>query len=629
MLLGIGICIPLGFSNQYVIYAHYAPRSYPAPEAVALVGNTAWLAALTMLVSSFLFFPDGRLLSRRWRWFARLALVAVIVGELAQTLDPQGLDNGPTRLHNPIGIPGASNLLQGVYALASLSLLVVLVAGLVSQVLRYRRGDRETRHQLKWVMAALTILVTTSVITIMAGPVLNLPAWVGTTVDGLGYLVIPLAIGVAILKYRLYDIDVVISRTLVYGALAAFITAVYVGSVVGVGTLVGSGGRPDLVLSIVATAIVAVAFQPVRERLQKVANRLVYGRRATPYEVLSQFSERVAETYAADEALPRMARVLAEGTGADSAAVWLRTGAEIRPAAFHPAMSNGLRAQPVTGQVLPALPEADRAVPVRHQGELLGALTVQKRKGETLTPIEEKLLEDLAHQAGLVLKNVGLTADLQARLEDLRESRKRLVAAQDQERRKLERDLHDGAQQHLVAIKVKLGLAEVLAAKDPEKARAILAELKQDADEALETLRDLARGIYPPLLADKGLSAALEAQARKAMLPVTVEADGIGRYPQEVEAAVYFCVLEALQNVQKYAEANHAVVRLREENDVLSFEVEDDGHGFDPVTAKRGSGLTNMTDRLDAVGGTVQVQSAPGKGARLEGRLPIAAAAPT
>ena len=316
--------------------------------------------------------------------------------------------------------------------------------------------------------------------------------------------------------------------------------------------MVGSGGQPNLLLSIVATAIVAVAFQPVRERLQKVANQLVYGKRATPYEVLSQFSERVAETYAADEALPRMARVLAEGTGAQRADVWLRTGSVLRPAAVWPETDPPGREEPVpvVGQLLPTLP-GGQVVPVRHQGELLGALAVTKRKAESLTPVEEKLLTDLAGQAGLVLKNVGLTAELLARLEDLRASRQRLVAAQDEERRRLERNLHDGAQQNLVALKVKLGLAEMFVDKDPARAKATLAELKADTDEALETLRDLARGIYPPLLADKGLYAALESKARKATIPVEVQADDIDRYPQDVEAAVYFCCLEALQNVQK------------------------------------------------------------------------------
>jgi len=255
--------------------------------------------------------------------------------------------------------------------------------------------------------------------------------------------------------------------------------------------------------------------------------------------------------------------------------------------------------------------------------ELLGALSVTKRAGESLTPVEEKLLDDLASQAGLVLKNVGLTSELLARLDDLRASRQRLVAAQDEERRRLERNLHDGAQQSLVAIKVKLGLAEMLAEKDPAKAKELIGQLKSDADEALETLRDLARGIYPPLLADKGLVVALEAQARKATLPVEVSANGIGRYPQDLEAAVYFCCLEALQNVQKYASAKRASVRLQAENGSLKFEVEDDGCGFDVAMTPRGSGLTNMADRLDALGGSSEVDSARGRGTRLRGQVPV------
>ena len=246
-----------------------------------------------------------------------------------------------------------------------------------------------------------------------------------------------------------------------------------------------------------------------------------------------------------------------------------------------------------------------------------------KRRGEALTPIEEKLVTDLAHQAGLVLKNVGLTADLQRRLEELRASRQRLVAAQDEERRRLERNLHDGAQQNLVAIKVKLGLAEMMTTKDPAKAGDLISSLKADTDEALDTLRDLARGIYPPLLADQGLKAALESQARKATLPVTVEADGAGRYPQEVEAAVYFCVLEALQNVQKYAGATTAVVRLSEVEQQLRFEVFDDGRGFDQAHGARGAGLTNMEDRLDALEGKLAIASEPGRFTRISGSLPL------
>jgi signal transduction histidine kinase len=199
---------------------------------------------------------------------------------------------------------------------------------------------------------------------------------------------------------------------------------------------------------------------------------------------------------------------------------------------------------------LPAIHDATRAVAVRHGDELFGALTLAKPRNEALTPTEDKLLQDLAlqdlaSQAGLVLRNVRLTTELQASVDELRASRRRLVQAQDEERRKIERNLHDGAQQQLVALTVQLGLLERLA-DDPERVRQTSVQLQAALRDALDDLRDLARGIYPPLLADKGLPAALEAQGRKAAVATTIEPDGVGRYPREIEAAVYFCALEAM-----------------------------------------------------------------------------------
>jgi signal transduction histidine kinase len=532
-------------------------------------------------------------------------------------------------LPNPLGVSSLQGIFQGgngpfPVGVALLGLAAMLVAA-SAPLVRMRRARGDERQQLKWI--AYAVLLTAAfygalgLISIPASSLGYLPA---DAVISFGFgIALPVAAGVAIFKYRLYEIDVVISRTLVYGSLAVFITAVYVGIAVGIGAAIGGGGKPNLGLSILATAIVAVGFQPVRERLQRVANRLVYGRRATPYEVLSQFSGRVAESYAVDDVMPRMARVLADGTGAQRADVWLRSGDTVRVAASWPVDAAPRTPVEMIDGSIPAEPGGDRMVPVRHASELLGALSVTKRAGEQLTPMEEKLLDDLAHQAGLVLRNVGLTADLHLRVVELRASRQRLVSAQDGERRRLERNLHDGAQQHLVAIKVKLGLAEMLLGRDPERASATLDQLKSDADDALETLRDLARGIYPPLLADRGLVAAIESQARKATVAVGVDVAGIGRYSQEVEAAVYFSVLEALQNVQKYAGASAAVVRLRENEDRLEFSVEDDGRGFDVATVPRGSGLTNMEDRLDALGGELRVESSIGKGTSLQGWLAI------
>ncbi len=235
---------------------------------------------------------------------------------------------------------------------------------------------------------------------------------------------------------------------------------------------------------------------------------------------------------------------------------------------------------------------------------------------ESLTPTERKLVSDLGSQAGLVRRNVALIADLRA-------SRQRLVAAQDDERRKLERNLHDGAQQQLVALAVKLQLAEFLVERDPSATKTMLTDLRTDTGEALESLRDLARGIYPPLLADKGLAAALESQARKGSVPTEVRSEGIGRYPPDVESAVYFCILEALNNVGKYAGVTRAEVRLAQADEELTFEVSDDGDGFDPAQTGYGTGLQGMADRLDAIGGTLKVHSQPGKGAQVTGRVPV------
>jgi signal transduction histidine kinase len=591
------------------------------PLSVAFIG--------TMVVIVPLLFPDGRVDTPRSRRYARIASAflafATLISGLGtlQVVGTNPIDNTGTPLSEDVTALGG--LTVGV---AFLGLLVLSFFSAANLVGRYRRATGLRRSQLRGFAIAEVLVIALGFVPHFVANALNLGDLVITITNTLFIVTFSLlivAMAIAILRHGLYDVDVFISRTLVYGSLAVFITVVYVAIAVGIGALVGSGGKPNLALSILATAIVAVGFEPVRERVQKVANRLVYGKRATPYEVLSEFSGRVAETYAADVVLPRMAQVLQEGTGAESATVWLRGIAELRPAATFPDGVASFSSVPMSNGTLPAVTDATRAVEVRHQGELLGALSVTKRRGETLTPIEQKLVDDLAHQAGLVLKNVGLSADLQARLEELRASRQRLVQAQDLERRRLERNLHDGAQQHLVALKVKLGLAEMLLSRDPEKAAATLEQLKHDADEALETLRDLARGIYPPLLADKGLVFALESQARKATVPVSVDAEGVSRYSQDVEATVYFCVLEALQNVQKYAAASHAIVRLDGTGTSLRFVVEDDGRGFDALTTRRGAGLTNMADRIDALGGSLTVSSTPGAGTAVVGAITVTA----
>ena len=596
--IGLGISLS-GFGLYYTLVAEYSrPGQFPASKLAFLVGDFGWSLALGVMLTFLpLLFPDGRLISARWKpvlWLAGFELALAAVGSWMSDLDP--------------GLKSVGDVLQKI---SGSVLLLTVIAALASLVVRYRGAGSQQRLQLKWFIAAITLVgLLAAVQSLMAVLETQLP--LNDLVVSVVLLAIPASIAIAVFKYRLYEIDLVINRALVYGGLAAFITIVYVGVVVGIGTLVRSRGQFNLALSIVATALVAVAFQPVRQRVERWANQLVYGTRSTPYEALTDFSHRVAGAYADEEVLPRLARVLVEGTGATVATVWIRRAGDPIAAATWPDTASSLAAD-----------AADRVARVRHEGDLLGELTVRKRSGEPFTPVEETLLSDLAAQAGQVLRNVRLTAELQARLREiaaqaleLRASRQRIVAAQDTERRRLERNIHDGAQQHLVALAVKLRLAATLAKKDPEKGRRSVQELEAQTGDAIRTLVELAQDIYPPALREQGLVASLRPHA-------TVTVSGIGRYDPELEAAVYFCCLEALQNAAKHARASQVRIDLQQLDGHLHFAVIDDGVGFDPARTTATSGLQNMKDRVASVGGSLTVQSRPGQGTSVSGDLPI------
>jgi signal transduction histidine kinase len=628
LALATGACVGLdALLSSYGVYALRGGAGGREVAAVALsLDAPLWLPLVALPTTcSVLLFPDGHLPSPRWRWFAWALGIGLVVVFAAILFSPGSLaDSGFPQVQNPFGLDVIRPVLES--ALVVLLILPIgIVASIVSLIQRYRRAAGIERLQLRWLVSAAAVVgVVYAVVFLLS---LN-EEWGGATTPGwlavlqtvaiTSFALIPIAIGVSVLRYRLYDIDVVINRAVLFAALGAFITAVYVAIVVGIGTLIGSRTAP--VLSAAAAAAVAVAFQPARRRAQRLADRLVYGERATPYEVLAEFSDRLGNAYATDDLLPRMARTLAEATGAARADVYVRVGDELRPDAAWPPDARPDVGIPVGGAA-PA-PSASTALElVRHQDEVLGAVSVAKKPGEPVTPTEARLVRDLAAQAGLVLRNVRL-------IEELRASRQRLVSAQDAERRKLERNLHDGAQQQLVALAVQLKVLDDLTQRDPEGAHALVESLQGAAADALDNLRDLARGIYPPLLADKGLIAALESQARKAPLPVTVEGAAIGRYPQDVEAAVYFCSLEALQNTVKYAEATSASVRIAQRDGVLRFEVRDDGKGFDSSVTGRGTGLQGISDRVAAMGGATTVMAAPGKGTTVAGEIPLPAYQP-
>jgi signal transduction histidine kinase len=604
LFLAGGLVLGLAtFSQQYSLRALVAaPGSLPAGRAFAWLAGWIWVSSFAVLAFVFLLFPTGRLRSRRWRPAGGFAGGVFTLASAVMIVYATRFWSHPLSLSEP-----------ETPVLTALGFLVTaaLVVSVVALVVRFVRSAGDERLQLKWFAAAALVVVATFAATFAAKALTT--SVVVSVLQNLAFLGLYAAIGVAVLKYRLYEIDIVISKAVLYGSLAIFITAVYAGLVIGVGTL--AGGRDSPLLAALAAAVVAVAFQPARQWAGRLANRVVYGRRATPYQVLSDFARRIGGTYAAGDVLPQMARTVAAGTGAEQVVVWLRVGGELRPEAS----SDGSPYPgplPVDGHELPQLPGSDMSVPVVHQGELLGAISVRRPKDEPLRPAGQQLVADVASQAGLVLANAGL-------IEDLRASRERLVTAQDEARRRLERNLHDGAQQDLVALAIKARLGAT--AEDLVQAKELFGELQAETASALENLRDLARGIYPPLLADLGLAAALNAQASKCPVPVTVEADGIGRFGQDTEAAVYFCCLEALQNTAKYAHASHARICLQARNGSLRFAVSDDGTGYDARHVPMGSGLRNMADRLAALGGRLDVQSAPSRGTTVTGHLPTAA----
>jgi len=421
----------------------------------------------------------------------------------------------------------------------------------------------------------------------------------------------------------------------VWLGLAGYVALVYVLVVLGGGLLIGQIDAPNLMLSVVATAVVALGFGPVQTRLEHAALRSVSGASRSPYEVLRHFSEQVTAGYDSEAIPVQMAKLLAAGTGARWAQVWLViAGRPELAASWPPTEITDLEPPDVTGIFSDPPGSPRRSLPVRHGGSVLAVLRVHENDRQPLTPVAEKLFAGLAAQAGLVLRAAALRvelsqrlAELSARAGELQSSRERLVDTQDDERRRLERDIHDGAQQHLVALAVNLRLAQALVARSSDRVDQVLAEQIDAVREAIATLTRLSRGIYPSLLADQGLVPALRAAAAISPIRVTVYPEPLPHLELDTLAALYFCCLEALQNVTKHSRAQQAAVRLTCRDGQIVLRVEDYGAGFDQAAVVAGSGLSNMRDRIDAVGGRLRVRSAPLDGTQIEFCVPAIAGA--
>jgi class 3 adenylate cyclase len=413
ILGAVAVLLNLEFAglNSYAAFGLYVQPG-ALPGAIWALWVTEWLRFPTLLVlAGFLpiLFPDGHFISSRWRVVALVAGLGAVLSAIGVAIAPDAL--AAYRLENPFTLAQSAALARLLQPVSLLIIIGCFVAGVVSIAVRYRSADSVRRQQLKWFVSALTVLVLffacTTVFRVVTG------VDIAASIVPVGILLVGSSIGIAVLKYRLYAIDIVISRTVLFVAMAAFISAVYVVLVVGIGSLVGKSGGTNVFLSVTATALVAIAFEPVRRRAQRLANRLAYGNRAAPYDVLSGFSKRLADD-AGGELLPRTARILAEGTGASKVVVWLRVGSDLVPTAVWPADAIPPDSVTIDGQVPPLL-GGDHIAFVVHQGEMLGAMSVYKKPGDVLRPIEAKLTDDLADQAGLLLRNLRLGADLERR----------------------------------------------------------------------------------------------------------------------------------------------------------------------------------------------------------------------
>ena len=628
--LGVGALPLMSSGVEGVLKVAGASVGTPAVALLATVLSamvTVIMGALLPLV--LLIFPTGHMLSPRWRWVGAGTIANGLVGGLAALFNGGfGGDVSDADVPSPLrdDLGGLGDLLSAIYFPL---LLCSLLAGGTCLIVRYRRSSGDEHEQLRWLAAAAALmLVIILLAVVLTGSVEGDLEWVWAV----AFSLIPVGAAVAVLKYRLYDIDIVISRGLVGAALAAFITGVYVAIVVGVGSLFGRGDDADPVLSVVAVSVVAVAFQPIRRFLRRRVDRLVFGARATPYEVLAGFARATTTTGPAGDPLPEVAQLLAAGTGAARVTIWLRVNDELRPAATWPADAEPAEpGEPADsggpGDALEA--RADHRTEVFHGGELLGAISISKGRGDAVTPADDQLLSDVAAGLGLVLRNRRLVAELADRVDALAASRQRIVSTQDEVRRKFGRDLRAGAEDRLQDCLTRLRLlATEAVAGGASRTASLLDQIGTDTQATITALQDFAGGVYPPVLEAEGLATALRAATRTAAVPVVVHAPAAVRYPREVEAAVYFSVLEALQNAAKYAQASSATVRLVDNGTTLSFEVTDDGIGFDPDTVIRGAGLANINDRLDALGGTVSLHSSIGHGTTLRGEVPLAVVVP-
>lgn len=570
-----------------------------------------WFLTLTFLL---LLFPNGHLLSPRWRPLAWLIVVLLAAFTITSLLAPYLSDLRLTTVHNPIEIPGVSDLFDLLTALLSLGLLATIIPCIVAVVLRFRRARGEERQQLKWFAYGTTLSILMLIVILIvifsntsSNPLTTIPFY-------LAVICIPISTGIAMLRYRLYEIDVLINRTLVYGGLTLLVVGIYVLVVGYLGALFRTSS--NLLISLVATALVAVLFQPMRVALQHGINRLFYGQRDEPYVLIERLGSRLEATLAPEAVLPTIVETVAQALKLPYAAIQLQQEDSLMTAASY----GKLKGEPL-------------ALPLVSQRETVGKLLLAPRApGEDFTPADVRLFGELSRQVSLAVHAVRLTRDLQRSNEHLMAARTNLVIAQEEERRRLRRDLHDGLGPTLAALTLKVGAARKLLAHDPTQVEMLLLELNSDIETTVADIRRLVYNLRPPALDDLGLIGAIQERAAQyraskemeeaSGLRITVEApEQLPTLPAAVEVTAYRIVQEALTNVVRHAHASHCHIRLALDN-VLTIEIGDDGIGL-PESQHRGVGTRSMYERATELGGTLTVEPGVTGGTVVLAQLPL------
>jgi signal transduction histidine kinase len=506
---------------------------------------------------------------------------------------------------NPIGFIEDTTINAIFSTPWSIALGILTTLSVAALIARYRRAGAFERQQMKWLLyvCGLFAIVCIPLAMVADG---EFPARLLNDLFQFFFLssisAFPLAIGTAILRYRLYDIDVIINRTLVYGSLTALVIGLYVLVVGYLGTLLRT--ENSLLVSLLATGVVAVMFQPLRDRLQLGVNRLIYGQRDEPVTVLSQLGARLQETILPDEILPRLVDTVSQTLKLPYVAVALQVNDQLK----------------IQAEIGPA-PRSPEAFPLIYQGETIGQLLVSRRSpSEDLNPADRFLLANIASQAGVVAHSVRLTSALQ-------QSRQQLVTTREEERRRLRRDLHDGLGPQLASQTLTIDAISKLLERDPEKARDLLEHLKAQSQAAIQDIRRLVYGLRPPALDELGLVGALHEGARQNGhmindVEIITDPQPLPTLPAAVEVAVYRIAQEAITNVLRHAQAKHCIVSIQTQDHHLDLTITDDGRGY-PDDFHFGVGLKSMRERAEELGGTIRFENQLGGGARVQVWLPL------